>query len=170
MQTDIIFSEKQYFRQTWVWLVIAPVNLLFLLGLVSQVGFGKTFGDKPMSNQELIVATALSFLPLLLFLLLKLETLIRCDGIYYRFVPFQWTFRKITWESTEKIYVRKYNPLREYGGWGLRTGFTGKNGAFNVSGDQGLQIEFKNGKKFLIGTQKPKEMTELLQGLGQYRP
>ncbi|MEY3368837.1 MAG: hypothetical protein RI973_1992 [Bacteroidota bacterium] len=170
MQPDILFSEKQYFRQTWIWLIMAPVNLLFLFGLVRQLGYGKTFGDKPMSDQELIVATVLSFLPMLLILLLKLETVIRRDGIYYRFVPFQWTFRKITWESTEKIYVRKYNPLREYGGWGLRTGLSGKNGAFNVSGDQGLQIEFNNGRKFLIGTKKPKELAEALQGLGQYRP
>jgi hypothetical protein len=170
MQSDILFSEQQSFRQTWIWLVTAPINLLFLFALVSQVGYGKTFGDKPMSDQELVFATALSFLPTLLIMLLKLETVIRRDGIHYRFMPFQWKFRTIAWESAEKIYVRKYNPLREYGGWGLRTGLSGKNGAFNVSGDLGLQIEFNNGRKFLIGTQKSEELAAALQELGQYRP
>lgn len=44
------------------------------------------------------------------------------------------------------------NIERDYGGWGIRYGRKGK--AFNVFGSRGLQLEFTNGKRLLIGSQK----------------
>ena len=66
-----------------------------------------------------------------------------------------------------KCYVREYSPIAEYGGWGLRGGFFGKGSALNVSGNKGLQLELKNNKKILIGTNKPKELSETLSKIGQ---
>ena len=57
----------------------------------------------------------------------------------------------------------------EYGGWGLRYGFFGKGRALNVSGNTGLQIEFNNGKRLLIGTNKPRELKEVLTKLNQIK-
>jgi hypothetical protein len=59
--------------------------------------------------------------------------------------------------------------LTEYGGWGLRLGILGKGTAFNVSGDKGLQLEFIDNKKLLIGTKKPEELTETLNKIGQLK-
>jgi len=56
--------------------------------------------------------------------------------------------------------VRKYKPLLEYGGYGIR-GF-GNNRALNISGNTGLQLVFKDGRKLLIGTKKGHEMIEML--------
>lgn len=54
--------------------------------------------------------------------------------------------------------MRLYRPIKEFGGWGMRTAFNGKNGkAYNVSGNVGIQLELKNGSKTLLGTQKGKE-------------
>jgi hypothetical protein len=39
----------------------------------------------------------------------------------------------------------------------------GKNGkAYNISGKRGVQFEFLDGKRLLIGTQKPKELIQAL--------
>ena len=48
----------------------------------------------------------------------------------------------------------------QYGGWGIR-GFK-SNRAYNVSGKIGLQLEFKNGDKLLVGTQNGQEMNDVL--------
>jgi hypothetical protein len=64
-----------------------------------------------------------------------------------------------------KCYVRKYKPLAEFGGWGLRFGVSGK--AYNISGNKGLQLELTNNKKLLIGTQKPEELSEALNKIGK---
>ncbi|MBE9601319.1 hypothetical protein [Pedobacter sp. MC2016-24] len=68
-----------------------------------------------------------------------------------------------------KSFVRKYSPLTEYGGWGIRFGLFGQGNAFNVSGNEGLQLEFNDHTKLLIGTKKPAELTETLNKIGQLK-
>ncbi|RNC85154.1 MAG: hypothetical protein ED556_10190 [Winogradskyella sp.] len=66
-------------------------------------------------------------------------------------------FKIIKWSEIDKAYIRKYDALSEYGGWGLKGGALwnkAKGTAINISGDIGIQLELKNGKKLLIGTQQ----------------
>src|SRR5690554_7570605 len=43
------------------------------------------------------------------------------------------------------------------GGWGIR--FTMKYGTvYNIKGNKGLFVKLKNGKTFIVGTQKPEEL------------
>ena len=57
----------------------------------------------------------------------------------------------------------------EYGGWGVRYSLTGKGRAFNVSGNIGLQLEFINGEKVLIGTQVSDKMRDVLEQIKMYK-
>jgi hypothetical protein len=41
--------------------------------------------------------------------------------------------------------------------------------AYNISGDKGLQLEFTDNKKLLIGTNKPEELNEVLSKIGQLK-
>ncbi len=91
---------------------------------------------------------------------MKLETKIDNIGIHIKFFPFHSKFISFPWESIEKIEVVTYNPLSEYGGWGLR-GFK-NNRAYNVSGNKGLRIFFKDDKKLLIGTLKDEELNKII--------
>ena len=109
------------------------------------------------------------FLLTYLFIIFRLETRIRHDGIYYRLVPFHGPFRYHPWDNLQKCYVRKYSPILEYGGWGLRLGMYGKGTAFNVSGNMGLQLKLSNNKKILLGTRRPEEITTTLKKLGQWK-
>lgn len=52
--------------------------------------------------------------------------------------------------------ARTYSPLREYGGWGIR-GF-GSNRAYNVSGNHGVELVLKDGRKVLIGSQRADDL------------
>lgn len=73
--------------------------------------------------------------------------------------------RVIPLNNIANMYVRKYKPLREYGGWGLRMGLFGKGSAINVSGNMGIQIELKNGDRILIGTNKPDDAKRIIKDL-----
>lgn len=167
MKTEPLFSEQQHFKQIWLWALLIAINALFISGMVSQVFLGRTFGDNPMSNEELILVASMVLLFTLMFVALRLDTAIHYDGIYYRFLPFQWKYRKISWDRIAAAYVRQYEPIREYGGWGIRIGLFNKGQAFNVSGNKGLQIVYDNGKKFLLGTQRPEEIEQVLRQLGR---
>jgi len=138
---------------------------MIFFGIFKQVIQGGKFGDKPMSDAGLIVTGCLTVTFLLVFLSFKLQTRIKADGIYVRFFPFHLKFRYFPWDAIRTSYVRDYKPITEYGGWGLR-GF-GSNRALNVSGKTGLQIEFTNGNKLLIGTNKGHELKTVLVEIEQ---
>jgi hypothetical protein len=169
MDNEILFTERQRFRQWWLWLILLAVNGLFLFGVFKQVLFGQQFGDKPMSDTGLLATTGLTLVLTLLFVNFRLYTIIKKDGIYVRFFPFHLKYKHYAWERLTKSYVRQYSPITEYGGWGLRIGLFGKGTAFNVSGNKGLQLEFTDNKKLLIGTNKPEELTEILSKMGQLK-
>ncbi|TRX37793.1 hypothetical protein FNW21_11915, partial [Flavobacterium restrictum] len=82
MDNTILFSERQKFKQPWLWLILIGINGLFLFGVYRQVISGHQFGTKPMSNTALLIAIGLTFLLTLLFINFRLDTIIKKDGIY----------------------------------------------------------------------------------------
>lgn len=167
MKNEILFTEKQRFNQWWVWLILLGINGLFLFGVFKQVIIGEEFGDNPMNNAGLLITAGIIILFTILFMNFRLETKIDKDGIYVRFSPFHAKFKQYTWDSITKSFVRQYSPIAEYGGWGVRYGSLGN--AYNVSGNKGLQLEFKDNQKLLIGTNKPEKLTEALPKIGQLK-
>lgn len=169
MEQNYIFEEQQRFRQWWLWLIILGINGLLIYGFVQQVIVGKPFGEQPMSDTGITLSAVLSLALTLFSLSIRLETRITRDGIAVRFFPLHFKYKEYAWGTFSKSYVRKYAPLSEYGGWGLRFGMSGQGKAYNVSGNKGLQLEFTNQKKLLIGTRKPEELSVVLNKIGQLK-
>ncbi len=166
-----VFTETQKFDQLWLWLLLIPSGLLpvviFGAGLYVQLVKGQSFGNNPMSDQGLILAFILTLLLclglLLLFALTRLQTRVDKNSIELRFFPLLRKKRIISWNEVERFEVVKYNPVRDYGGWGLRFGKGGK--AYNVRGDHGLKLWFYNGRHLLIGTSQPVLLGDFLRKL-----
>jgi len=169
MAQEWLFRETQKFHQWWVWLVILGINGLFAFAWYQQIIHGEAFGDNPMTNAELWVDIILCAIVTFFFVGLRLQTGIREDGIYIRFFPFHLKYVFYPWATIQECYIRKYNPLAEYGGWGLRYGWLKNGMAFNVSGNMGLQLVQNNGKKRLIGTLRANEIESILTQIGQYK-
>lgn len=165
------FNEIQKFRQAWIWIGLImtgiPVTGIFGLGIWRQVILGKPFGNHPMSDAGLIITFAVVLFVILslvmLFATAKLVTRIDREGISYRFFPFYLKTRLIRWAEVKAFEVTRYNPVRDYGGWGI--GSSSKGRAYNVSGDRGLLIVMQSGKNILIGTGKPELLDEFLRKL-----
>lgn len=155
MEGKILFSEKQRFNQWWLWVILIGINLLFLYVAIFQ------------PNIILTLSFVFTLILTLLFLICRLETRISEKKIYVRFYPLQLKYKEYKWSEISKCSIRQYSPIGEYGGWGLR-GF-GKNKAINISGNLGLQLDFINNKKLLIGTNKTKELTEALEKIGKLK-
>ena len=64
-------------------------------------------------------------------------------------------------DNIKKCEVRKYSPIKECGGWGIKYGRKGK--AYNVSGNFGVQLEFTKGKPLLIGSQNPEKLARVIK-------
>lgn len=153
-------KEIQYFRQKWMLVLMLLVIAIPVFGLVYQLITGNSFGNNPMPNWGYIfVLVPILGLALMLWKA-SLTVTYNIEGIRYRFAPFHFSNRTLFWKEVDKIIIRKYSPIKEYGGWGLR-GF-GKNRAFNVSGNIGVQVYLKDGHKILFGTQNWQEIAKVL--------
>lgn len=162
------FTEVQKFRQVWIWVLVSFLGVmmvgLFGYGFYKQIIHGEKFGDHPMSDTGLIITFVfvVILIVFLFFLLISAKLITEIDkrGIRYQFYPFHLRVHTISWDLIDHYNVVCYHPVKEYGGWGFRY-FKNKR-AFNVSGDKGLQLILKNGKKLLIGTQKGRELNDFL--------
>jgi hypothetical protein len=96
---------------------------------------------------------------------INLVTEVHSDGIDVYFGPLRFPRKKFTWQEIKEIYPRHYAPLAEYGGWGIRYGKSGR--AYNIKGDQGIQLVLDNGNKFLIGTQQPEDFIRAVKLAGR---
>lgn len=167
MKPEIFFTEQQHFRQPLLWMLLLALNAFIAVAIAQQLFMTEPFGDNPMSDAGLIITACLILGLNALFITMRLDTQIQADGVYYRFFPFQRKFRFISWDRINSAQVRTYHPIGDYGGWGMRIGLFGKGQAFNVSGNKGLQLEYDQKVRFLLGTQKPDEIQKVLQALGR---
>lgn len=156
MNQEILFKESQKFTQWWLWLLllIANASTLYTTFVFS-------------SQHQVIYATiGVLFITFLIFII-RLTTIVKSDGIYIQFLPFVPKYKHFAWDTISKSYVKTYSPIKDFGGWGVRWGKGGK--AYNIAGNEGLQLEFTNGKKLLIGTQQPEALKKALQQLNHWK-
>jgi len=165
-ETEVIYREEQRFGLWLRWLIAGSMDLSIPLCIFALIKIPPGQGST-VTTQILTVTIAGIAGPigvLLLFLMLKLETEVRPDGLYVRFFPFHINFKRFGAEDLSEYYARQYKPVLEYGGWGIRYSLR-KGKAYNVSGNEGVQLVFKNGKRLLIGSQRAEELEEAIRSI-----
>ena len=173
--SESAFNEEQRFSKNFVFPLVILISAFTIgilgWGIIQQLILHKPYGNHPVSDANLLLSCIFPVIIVLvvdwLLIKSKLVTEIDKEAIRYKFYPFILKERKIYWEEIEKAYVRKYKPLLEYGGWGIRLGIGGKGRALNIRGNYGLQLELTSGKSLLIGTQKPEELEVFLGAIGK---
>ncbi|PRY16403.1 hypothetical protein CLV24_101249 [Pontibacter ummariensis] len=158
----ILYREQQRFRQFWLWVVVLGVAAIFWAGLVTQVMFGGQFGDNPVSDVELVILFVAVGLGLpYFFYKMTLTTEVQPGVLQVRFWPFHLRPVRIPLHTVRDYEQVVYNPIGDYGGWGIRWSFRGK--AYNISGNEGVQLLFYNRKPLLIGSQNPQRLFEAIR-------
>jgi len=153
-----IFKEEQTYRGTWVMYLILMLEIPTLI-LVSVLVLNSSEGQKE-DFFGLFFVLLVMILAMSLVLNLKLSTRIDETGIHYRYFPF-FKWRKISRDQIRSAEVISFSPISDHGGWGIKGNSTTK--AYTVIGEKGLQLDIYEKKKILIGTQKPKELSEFIE-------
>jgi hypothetical protein len=161
MESEIVYQEMQGFKQTWLRFILPVTLAVSLLIFIFQVITRQAY-----LRDALFATIVIALISFYLFSI-RMETLIKTDGIYVRYSPFHRQYQFFPWKSIQTISIRKYHPMLEYGGWGIRFGIFGRGKAYNVSGTIGIQLVFHNGSRLLIGTKAPREVTAALNRLGK---
>ena len=113
----------------------------------------KTFWQRFLTNPRVLLGL------IWLFRQLRLITEVRPDGLYLRFAPLK--EKRIPFETIKACAARTYRPIMDYGGWGMR--YTRKGNALNVSGNEGVRLEFHRGKSLMIGSQRANELAAAIK-------
>lgn len=171
-EKELVYSEVQRFNQWWIYALLGLVVIVEIVAmgnaLVQQLVHNKPWGTKPMSDAELISSAILAFIALFLaigvILTCHLDLRIYTDGIYFRYFPFHWAYRKVSWNELDSISCRTYKPLIEYGGWGIRWNF--KSWAYTVRGNECIELRQGNAR-VILGTCQLQNVRSALQSLAE---
>jgi hypothetical protein len=146
---QILFKETQ--RNNYLLVPFALTSLVFGFLCIMQVVFDKPMGNHPASNPMLLLIFAISVLVVAFFNHQKLKLVITPDEMQVSYGFLAGT-QIIRIGDIKSITIRKYDGLKEFGGWGVR--YNATTSCFTVAGNDGIDIEMNDGSKFLIGTHK----------------
>ena len=161
MNENTYFYEEQKMKLKWVYALLYLLFGLQFWIVYQQEILDKPFGNNPAPSFVYLIGAVVLVLILTMVQKMTLFTTVDQNGIHIKIKPFHLKGKFIPWENIEKIYIRKYKPVREFGGWGIRYWLGGK--AYNMYGNKGLQMILNSGSKILIGTQKPVEFEQALK-------
>jgi hypothetical protein len=159
--TPPLYREVQRFRHWYFYVPITIVTVIVWYQFIQQIVLGHPLGEEPVPNWvawALTIVFGLGFPAFALTVRLITEVWpgVMLVGLY----PFRRA--KVSLAGIRTAETRQYSPLREFGGWGVRTSL--KNGrAYNAYGDQGVQLIMNDGKRVLIGTQQPEQLLAALR-------
>jgi hypothetical protein len=158
----VLWREQQRFNQPWLWLIVFSMAVLvcWIFGQPLLPNHLPNSQDPPLLLAAVFVAFTALVMPLLIYLC-RLTTEVRSDVLLVQFFPFHTRPVRIEYGTITACHAVQYNPLLDYGGWGLRYGLGGR--AYNVSGNLGVRLEFSSGPALLIGSQHPMDLAAAIE-------
>lgn len=158
-QIGALFEERQKFRQPWLWalIVLPAVVILPVLFLA----------PKPPGNAGVAATLAAPFVLAVaigIFAGATMTTVVTPGELRLRYVPF------FVDKHIAIAEIARFTPLN-YSFWATGYGihYSKYGWVYNMDGSEGVQVELRNGKRFLIGTQRPAELAAALEQAGAKR-
>jgi len=163
----ILFQEKQKFTQWWLWLILLVPTIyvgyhilspFFKKNAIDDLFHSSTSSDSIVFPPESLVAILILLAVLLFMFFMTMTTKVDEEKIAVKhlfFVKKQWL-----WQDIASAEIITYGFV----GYGIRISLN-YGTVYNVKGNQGLLLQLKNGKKRLIGTQKPEELQKVIANL-----
>lgn len=170
-EEKIYFFEEEKFDQKWNLFLVTPITtgmIIFLLvSLYYQLILKEPVGSDPLSNTEFVILSIIT-IPILLFIIwlffvMKLTVKIDENKIHVKFYPLM--KREYLIDDIESFEIKEFNPIIDFGGWGLRYSIRWRTLGFIMKGKVGVHIHFKNKKNILIGSQRTNELHSIIKKL-----
>jgi len=144
-KNDTMFTENQFLIKTWVGKLLFAVLIILVIALFY-------FYNNNDFNYFSFSIQFITFLAVFILSVSNLKTHINIDEITIQYFPYH--FSKVKYKKIEidKVEIVTFDPLSDFGGWGIKSNLKIK--CFTVSGNKGILITLKSGKKRLIGISK----------------
>jgi len=143
------FHEEQHFHGALMGLLLVAMIFVVVVTVMAVVF------ARPDDALLVAIAPVVIVLVASLFSLSHLDVDVTDRGVRIAF-RYLWPTRLIRFEDIIGLEVRRYRPLLEYGGWGVRLGPAGW--AYTTGGNEGVQLRLRTGIPVLIGSKHPREL------------
>jgi hypothetical protein len=144
----------------------SPVIKLLYLAMLGVFVWAQTQGEPGPPWVLVLVGGLLVLIPLLFG---RLRFRVDESAVTAEFGYLGWPARRIPISAIERARVVEYRPLRQFGGWGIRSGrLEGERTAvYSLRGNRGVLLELSNEirvcgvrtKRFLLGCAEPERLT-----------
>jgi len=151
----VLFREKQRFRLGYARIALAMPPAILAVISCRQIVWHHPWGNPPVTNGHLLFLTILTLLVYLRLITVRLVTELRPERLSVAMKGF-WRRSRIPVADIRTAAAVEYDPIGEYGGYGVRMGPRGQ--AYIASGNQAVQLELRDGRKLLVGSQLSKEL------------
>jgi hypothetical protein len=148
------YHEEQHFHGFLMGLLLLAMVFVVAVTVVAVLF------SRPGDALLLAIAPVLVILVAALISLSHLDVDVTDSGVTIAF-RYLWPTRRIPFEDITSVEVRRYNPLLEYGGWGVRLGPRGW--GYLTSGNEGVQLRLRKGLPVLIGSSRPQELAAAIR-------
>ena len=162
----VLYHEVQALRQWHARLMLAvpPAAMLFIA--VRQFVFHRPWGHPPMTNGSIIFLTVLLVAVYIRLITVRLVTDLTPAGLTIGLRGL-WRARRVPLSTIHSAKPIEYDPVREYGGYGIRPGPRGM--AYIARGNRGVQLELVDEGKLLVGSQRPEDLSSKIMQLKNTR-
>ena len=143
------YHESQRFHGAILGLLVAAFVVVAVVTIVEVVA------GRPAEVWLIVVGPLVVFVVAVLLSLSHLDVDVTDEGVTIAF-RYVWPARRIGFSEIVGLEVRRYDPLLEYGGWGVRLG--PKGWGYMTGGDVGVQLRLRKGLPVLIGSARPQEL------------
>ena len=138
-------------------LAMPPAALIFVT--VRQLVWHHPWGTPAVSNGGLLFLAVLLVVVYVRLITVRLVTDLRPAEIAVGLRGL-WRKRRIPLYQVRTARAVEYDPIRDFGGYGVRSGFRGQ--AYIARGNRGVELELQDGRKVLIGSQDAARLVRLI--------
>jgi hypothetical protein len=143
------YHEEQHFHRAILGVLSAALVVVAIVTLVELVA------GRPAELWLVVVGPIVVGVVAVLLSLSHLDVDVTDAGVTIAF-RYLWPARRIAFSEIVGLEVRRYDPLLEYGGWGVRLG--PKGWGYMTGGTEGVQLRLRKGLPVLIGSARAREL------------
>jgi len=137
-------------------------NSLFIILISILVPVGLIIGGIFIWSVVIASSIVMIVIGVLLFAIVGgLQTFVTADAVKIRFGLLRLRILNIKMADITTIGIRKFSPIKDFGGYGMRYGKGMK--AYFLGGSFGVTLTLVNGKKYLIGSYQPEKLAAVIQ-------
>jgi hypothetical protein len=151
----VLFREKQSFRLGYAKIALAMPPAALVIISCRQLIWNHPWGNPPMTNAGLLFLTFFILSVYVRLITVRLVTELRPEQLSIAMKGF-WRRTRIAIADIRAAAAVEYDAVAEYRGYGIRSGPRGQ--AYIASGSQAVQLELRDGRKLLVGSQQPQEL------------